>query len=61
MNFVSYHQEIVAPYVRARWGGNDEAGASMIEYALLVALIALVCILAITILKNESRDRPTGS
>jgi hypothetical protein len=60
VNFVSYHQEIVAPYVRARWGGSDEAGASMVEYALLVALIALVCILAITILKNESRDRPTG-
>ena len=27
---------------------NDEEGASLVEYALLVALIALVCIAAIT-------------
>jgi pilus assembly protein Flp/PilA len=26
----------------------DESGASMVEYGLLVALIAVVCILAIT-------------
>jgi pilus assembly protein Flp/PilA len=27
---------------------NDESGASMVEYGLLVALIAVVCILAVT-------------
>ncbi len=57
MNLVSYHQQIVAPYVRARWGGNDEAGASLVEYALLVALIAVVCILAITFLGRSTSDK----
>ena len=57
MNLVSYHQQIVAPYVRARWGGNDEAGASLVEYALLVALIAVVCILAITFLGRSTGDK----
>jgi pilus assembly protein Flp/PilA len=27
---------------------KDECGASMVEYGLLVALIALVCVLALT-------------
>jgi pilus assembly protein Flp/PilA len=29
---------------------KDECGASMVEYGLLVALIAVVCILAVTTL-----------
>ena len=29
---------------------RDEAGASLVEYALLVALIAVVCIVAVTLL-----------
>ena len=57
MNLVSYHQQIVAPYMRARWGGNDETGASLVEYALLVALIAVVCIVAITILSRSTSNR----
>ena len=32
----------------------DEAGASMLEYALLAALIAIVCIAAITFLGVEA-------
>ena len=32
-----------ATYVRARFG-KDERGASLVEYALLVALIAIVCV-----------------
>ena len=32
---------------RARVAGRDEAGASLVEYALLVALIAVVCIVAV--------------
>jgi pilus assembly protein Flp/PilA len=31
-----------------RDASRDERGASLIEYALLVALIALVCLLAVT-------------
>ncbi len=56
MNLVSYHQQYVAPYVRARWGG-DERGASLVEYALLVALIAVVCIVAITFLGNSTSTK----
>ncbi|MEA3075330.1 MAG: pilus assembly protein Flp/PilA [Actinomycetota bacterium] len=57
MNLVAYHQQYVAPYVRARWGGDDERGASLVEYALLVALIAVVCILAITFLGKSTSDK----
>jgi pilus assembly protein Flp/PilA len=35
-----------ATYMRARFG-RDERGASLVEYALLVALIAVVCIVAV--------------
>ena len=31
-----------------RTSGRDEIGASLVEYALLVALIAVVCITAVT-------------
>jgi pilus assembly protein Flp/PilA len=57
VNLVSYFQQFVAPYVRARWGGNDETGASLVEYALLVALIAVVCILAVSFLGGSSKDK----
>jgi pilus assembly protein Flp/PilA len=40
----------VYPYLRAwvRTRLDDDRGASLVEYALLVALIALVCIAAVT-------------
>lgn len=57
MNLVSYHQQFVAPYVRARWGGRSETGASLVEYALLVALIAVVCIVAITFLGKSTGSK----
>ena len=38
--------EFLASWLRARFG-DSERGASMVEYALLVALIAVVCIVAI--------------
>jgi pilus assembly protein Flp/PilA len=54
VNLVSYFQDCIAPYFRARFG-QSERGASLVEYALLVALIAVVCIVAITLLgKNAS-------
>jgi pilus assembly protein Flp/PilA len=34
-----------------------ERGASLVEYALLVALIAVVCIAAITLLGNASSTK----
>jgi pilus assembly protein Flp/PilA len=40
---------ILASYLQARFN-TDERGAALVEYALLVALIAVVCILALTTL-----------
>ena len=46
--------EFLASWLRARFS-EDDRGASLVEYALLVALIAVVCIAAITLLgKNAS-------
>jgi hypothetical protein len=37
-----------------------ERGASLVEYALLLGLIAIVCIGAITMLSGETADGPRG-
>ncbi|QGG95475.1 Flp family type IVb pilin [Actinomarinicola tropica] len=39
---------VLVSWIKARI--NDERGASLVEYALLVALIAVVCIAAVTFL-----------
>lgn len=36
---------------------DSERGASLVEYALLVALIAVVCIIAITFLGGEASEK----
>ncbi len=47
------HYEFIAAWMRAQ--AKTERGASLVEYALLVALIAVVCIAAVTLLgKNAS-------
>ena len=48
--------EFVANYLRARFG-DDERGASLVEYALLVALIAVVCIVAVTFLGASASSK----
>lgn len=60
MTFQSYVELVVTPFVRARLGLRDDTGASLVEYALLVALIAVVCILAITFIKNAN-DKEVSS
>ena len=40
MDIVAYWQQHCAPYIRAKFG-RDERGASLVEYALLVALIGV--------------------
>jgi len=45
----------VATWLRAR--ASDQRGASLVEYALLVALIAVVCIAAITLLGNNAKTK----
>ena len=47
--------EFLATYLRARF--EDERGASLVEYALLVALIAVACIVAITALGGSASDK----
>jgi pilus assembly protein Flp/PilA len=46
----------VAAYLRARFG-DTERGASLVEYALLVALIAVVCIAAVTLLGGNAKNK----
>jgi pilus assembly protein Flp/PilA len=54
--------EFIATWLRARFA-DSERGASLVEYALLVALIAVVCIIAVQVLgKNASTSfSKTGS
>ena len=47
---------LFASWMRAKFG-QDERGASLVEYALLVALIAVVCIGAVTILGGNASDK----
>ena len=46
----------LATYLRARFG-DTERGASLVEYALLVALIAVVCIAAVTLLGRNASTK----
>jgi pilus assembly protein Flp/PilA len=47
--------EFLATWLRARF--DEERGASLVEYALLVALIAVVCIAAITLLGSNANTK----
>jgi pilus assembly protein Flp/PilA len=47
--------EMFVTWVRARV--NSERGASLVEYALLVALIAVVCIAAVTALGGNASKK----
>jgi len=40
-------------WLRARFV-DDDRGASLVEYALLVALIAIVCVVAVTVLGDAA-------
>ena len=48
--------EFLATWMRARFSDSDR-GAAMVEYALLVALIAVVCIVAITTIGTNSNGK----
>jgi len=47
--------DVLKIWIQARC--KTERGASLVEYALLVALIAVVCIVAISILGGEAADK----
>jgi pilus assembly protein Flp/PilA len=48
-NVVSMLMQFVSP-IRNWWERREESGASLVEYALLLALIAIIAILALTFL-----------
>ncbi len=54
--------EFLATWLRARFS-DTERGASLVEYALLVALIAVICIVALQFLGEEASESfsSTGS
>ena len=47
--------EFIAAYLQAKV--RSERGASLVEYALLVALIAVVCIVAVTFLGTSASSK----
>jgi pilus assembly protein Flp/PilA len=50
------HVEIVR-YLSARLNIQNERGAALVEYALLLALIAVVCIVALTTLGGKANSK----
>jgi pilus assembly protein Flp/PilA len=46
--------EFVAAWLRTKT--DSERGASLVEYALLLALIAVICIVALQFLGNEASE-----
>ncbi len=52
------HTEIVR-YVVAHLNIKNERGAALVEYALLLALIAVVCIVALTTLGGKASSKFT--
>ena len=49
------HFDILKTWLQART--KTDRGASLVEYALLVALIAVVCIVAVTFLGNSADQK----
>jgi pilus assembly protein Flp/PilA len=56
LNLINFYNTWIASFMRARFG-RTERGASLVEYVLLVSLIAVVCIAAITVLGNSASDK----
>lgn len=50
--------EYISAWLQARC--KTDRGASLVEYALLVALIAVVCILAVTFLGRAASSKFSG-
>lgn len=55
MNQISLWWEYCQTFIHTRI--RDERGASLVEYALLLALIAVICIGAITLIGNNASNK----
>jgi pilus assembly protein Flp/PilA len=49
------HYEFISAWLKAQT--KSERGATLVEYALLVALIAVVCIAAVTLLGSAASTK----
>ena len=56
MDFITLMHTWVSSFLRTRLG-RSERGASLVEYVLLVALIAVVCIVAIQFLGTSASTK----
>ncbi len=56
MDMVKYVQNVIAPWLQARVA-KSERGAALVEYALLLALIAVVCIVALQFLGGSASTK----
>jgi pilus assembly protein Flp/PilA len=56
VDLIAYWQRFCAPFLRSRFG-RTERGASLVEYALLVALIAVVCIIAVAFVGTAASSK----
>lgn len=56
MNPITYWKQILTPWLRAKANPKTERGAALVEYALLVALIAVVCIGAIVVIGDRANN-----
>jgi pilus assembly protein Flp/PilA len=59
VDVVKYWRQLVVPYLRARYGRNEQ-GAAIVEYALLVAFIAILCVAAVAFLGNAVANKFSG-
>jgi pilus assembly protein Flp/PilA len=56
MDIIAFLHTQCAPYLKAKFG-RSERGAALVEYALLLALIAVVCIAALTVLGGQASTK----
>ncbi len=50
-------KKLIPMYVKMQSMLKDEKGATMVEYALMVALIAVVCIGAVTLIGTSAETK----
>ncbi len=56
MDMIKYVQQVMIPAMRGRFA-KTERGAALVEYALLLALIAVVCIVALQFLGSSASTK----
>ena len=56
MDIIRYYRHVIIPTMQARLA-KTERGAALVEYALLLALIAVVCILALGFLGRSAGSK----